>query len=128
VSTNLLVIAAQPLAERLAGTLPPGTACLAIAADAEGDPLAGLGAALQAADAVVVCLDGLPGRLPALIEAARAGFEGRSAVVRSRPWNGTPPLPLARPCTAVIAGFGDAAAAAAAVARWWSGRGSAREG
>ncbi len=119
-SARVLVVAAPAVAERLAGALPEGSAPFVIDPDAVGDPLAGLGDALASAQAAVVCLDGLPGRLLPRLEDALRRFGGRSAVVRGRPWNGSAPLPLARSCTAVVAGFGDAAATAAAVARLWA--------
>lgn len=126
-SARVLVVAAPNVAERLTGALPEGATCFAVAVEGERDPLAGLNDALDGVEAVVVCLDGLPGRLLPRLEDALARFEGRSAVVRGRPWNGSAPLPLARACTAVVAGFGDAAATAAAVARLWAERPSAGE-
>lgn len=123
--SNILVVASADVVDRLAGALPPGVRCAAASRDEQS--LAELQRYLATASVVVVCLDGLSDAATTQLERLLSGYQGASVVVTGQPWDGFTPLPLARTCRAVVAGFGDGAAVTVAMARWWWERDSARE-
>lgn len=123
--SNILVLALAEVVAQLVGALPSRVTCVAMPRDDQ--PLDEFERFLATAAAVIVCLDGVSDAAIPRLEQVLSGYEGASAVVIGRPWDGVTPVPLARTCRAVVAGFGDGAAVTAALARWWSERGSARE-